>query len=146
MVLSAWIAAFSMEEKMTRIAFFSGTGNSLDIAKQVARKIGNSELVSIIGILKANDCVENAEKTVFVNPTYLMTIPRPDREYLQRANFQNARYIAAITTCENKGNSSHLTIDELLNKSGKKQSYYQEILMPQNSPTGIRPAGSWTAP
>jgi Formate hydrogenlyase subunit 6/NADH:ubiquinone oxidoreductase 23 kD subunit (chain I) len=124
---------------MTKIAFFSGTGNSLDVAKRLASKIENSELVSIMGILKSNNYAETAEKIVLVYPTYLMTIPLPVREYLRRTDIQNARYIAAITTCENKGNLSYLTIDKLLNKSGKKLSYYQEVSMPQNSPTGIRP-------
>ncbi len=60
---------------MIAIYYFSATGNSLSIAKKLASKINNSELVEIGKALKDNLIVKS-EKIVFVFPVYAWGPPR----------------------------------------------------------------------
>lgn len=88
-----------LEENMsTKIYYFSGTGNSLFIAKKLHEKLPDSELIPILKALNAPAKSITAEKVIFVFPVYAMTLPIPVRRFLSMYDFSNASYFSAIVT------------------------------------------------
>ena len=127
---------------MTKVVYFSGTGNSLMVAKELASRLDGSALVPIVKAIREGRADADADKLILVFPTYLMTVPLPVRQYLallRPVAAATAPYITAVATCERKGNMSALTIRKILAKKGMALDWYAEVEMPQNSPTGIRP-------
>jgi len=86
-----------MSEK-TMIYYFSGTGNSLSIAKDLKIKLKNVKLMSISELMKSPDEIIIEGDTIgFVFPVYFFRVPVIVEEFLERASFRNAGYIFAIT-------------------------------------------------
>ncbi len=82
----------------THIYYFSGTGNSLFIAKKLHEALEDSELKPIVQALKEEDRKIIADKVVLVFPVYALTIPLPVREFLKKFDFRNVGYFSAIAT------------------------------------------------
>ncbi len=124
---------------MTQIAYFSGTGNSLMVAKELAARLEGATLVPMVKAIREGRAGGGADRLILVFPTYLMTLPLPVRRFIGLLGRRSAAYVAAVATCERKGNLSALTVAKLLRKRGLELSYHAEVELPQNSPTGIRP-------
>ena len=132
---------------MVQIFYFSGTGNSLSVARNLSKEIDQSEVIPMVRWLNMSNHPQLSKKVVLVFPTYLMSIPLPVREFIAKVNFSSVDYVAAVFTAENKGNLSYVSIDRLLHKYNRKLDYYCELQMPQNTPTGINPSpgdANWT--
>lgn len=82
----------------TSIYYFSGTGNSLFIAKKLQSSLENSELIPILRALKYPDKRITADKVVLVFPVYALTIPLPVRDFLETFDFKDVQYFSAIAT------------------------------------------------
>ena len=124
---------------MTQIAYFSGTGNSLMVAKELAARLEGATLVPMVKAIRKGRAGGGADRLILVFPTYLMTLPLPVRQYLGLLDRGAAAYVAAVATCERKGNLTALTVARLLRARGLELSYHAEVEMPQNSPTGLMP-------
>lgn len=83
---------------VTKIYYFSGTGNSLFIAKKLHEALEDSELIPIIQALKEKDRKIIAHKVVLVFPVYALTIPLPVRDFLKKFDFKDVSYFSAIAT------------------------------------------------
>ncbi|MCP4177142.1 MAG: hypothetical protein GY756_05185 [bacterium] len=79
------------------IFYFSGTGNSLFVAKKIQEEIGDSELIPIVKTLQIKNKVINAEKVIIVFPIYALTIPLPVRRFFKEFDF-HSEYISTIST------------------------------------------------
>ncbi len=124
---------------MTKIVYFTGTGNSLDAVKSISKYLNSYECIPIISLLTKSIIEIQTDKLIIVYPTYLFTIPYPVRQFINKLELSNIGYLAAITTSENGNNLSRITINRLLKNKNRKLDYFYEIRMPQNTPTGIRP-------
>lgn len=82
----------------TKIFYFSGTGNSLFIAKKLQEKIEDSELVPIIDAQKGRDRKVKADTVILVFPVYALTLPLPVRKFLRKFNFRDVAYFSAMAT------------------------------------------------
>ena len=120
------------------IFYFSGTGNSLDIAKS----IGENQGEKLISISKAmNDrkdyyeyTLEENETIGFIYPVYAWAPPSMVIEFIKKLRLKNYKdnYIFSVATCgENIGNTMKV-LDKALNKNGLKLSSGFSIKMPNN--------------
>jgi flavodoxin len=88
---------------LTKIYYFSSTGNSLWSAKKIARIISekdpqeNCELVNIGAQAQKNDAVIEADAVVFVFPSYAYGLPIVVRRFTKSASFKTP-YMAAFVT------------------------------------------------
>lgn len=82
----------------TKIFYFSGTGNSLFVAKRLQESLGKSELIPIVKALKQSYKDIDAEKIILVFPVYALTIPLPVRDFLKVYDFSGVQYFSAIAT------------------------------------------------
>jgi ferredoxin len=83
---------------VTRIYYFSGTGNTLWSARKIAEIIGaNCELVNIGVEAQKSDITIEADAVVLLFPSYAYGLPIVVRGFLQKATFKTP-YIAAFVT------------------------------------------------
>ncbi len=104
---------------MIEIYYFSGTGNSLHVAKELQRRLPESKLIPIVSLLDEDVIGINAEIIVFVFPNFCLTIPIPLYEFLKKVKI-SSQYIYCI--CTRGGSVSHAFdyMNEFLKKQGKE--------------------------
>ena len=81
------------------VFYFSGTGNSLQVAKTIAEKIGSCKIVSMAKPEKY--ALEKSYNTIgFVYPTYCWGLPNIVRKFVETINLNNGKtaYYYAVTT------------------------------------------------
>jgi flavodoxin/NAD-dependent dihydropyrimidine dehydrogenase PreA subunit len=87
---------------ITEVYYFSGTGNSLFVAKEIAGKI-NGKLVSIPSIIKDENVKTNAGIVGLVFPVFYATndsgVPLIIIRFIQKLESLNSKYIFAVCTC-----------------------------------------------
>jgi ferredoxin len=82
----------------TRIFYFSGTGNSLSIAKDLGSRLKNAELLSIATLMREpGKIVIEGDVIGFVFPVYFARVPVIVEEFLERVVFGSTNYIFAVT-------------------------------------------------
>ena len=93
--------------KKNIVYVFTGTGNSLKVAKDIAKAFGECEIISM-GSDTRYDLEGGYETIGFVFPTYYRGEPRKVKEFIKRLNLQrnkNAYYYAITTMGKYDGNS-----------------------------------------
>lgn len=117
---------------ITKIYYFSGTGNSLYIARQLKKQIPNSDIEPIVKWLSADIIETDAEKIVLVFPVYALTIPIPVRKFLKKIKLTNVKYICAVATRLGLYFNDFQRIDRILSKQKVELSSHFLINMPNN--------------
>ena len=130
----------------TEIYYFSGTGNSLHITRELKKRIPDTKLISIISLLNKNIIKTNTEKVGFVFPLYLTTVPAPVKKFLRKLDLISSKYIFTVMTRAGTFSLAKPCIENILKKKGKKLDSFFILNMGNNSPTGLKPIGdkSWT--
>ena len=115
-----------------KIFWFSGTGNSLWVAKKIAYAL-KAQLVNIAHTRDEETvCVEDNE-IGFVFPTYLGDIPRPAKEFLLKLRApKDTWFFAVMTSGEGVSGVSFNCIDRALYAQGQKLSLGRNMVMPGN--------------
>ncbi len=113
----------------TEIYYFSGTGNSLHIARELQKMIPDSSLIPIVGLLD-KETVHAKGKTVgFIFPIHAVTIPIAMKKFIKNADLGPAEYLFAIATRKGSVFRGFERIDRLLRKKNKRLSSYFIINM-----------------
>lgn len=124
------------------IYYFSGTGNSLHVARKIADKIAETELISIVSLLEKERIDISGERVGFIFPVYVNSVPIQVQRFLNKLNFGKVEYSYSIVTHGGYANLNvpRRVLQSILNKKGKTLDGFYDILMTSNSPTGIMPA------
>ncbi len=94
----------------TEIYYFSGSGNSFYVAKELHKRIEGSKLIPIVSLLKHDTIEVNGSSVGIVFPLHGLTLSKPVRLFLKKAKFTNAEYIFGIAT---RGGSRCLAFDKI---------------------------------
>jgi ferredoxin len=78
------------------IYYFSGTGNSYSIAKQLWQSLEKCELIPIAKIWQEPRINAHADNIGFVFPLYYWGLPRLVKEFVEKLNFQGSKYLYAV--------------------------------------------------
>lgn len=115
----------------TVIFYFTGTGNSLWIAKTLSQKLPNSELIPVASLIKFD---EEADRAIFVFPVYAGGMPRAIYSAIQKIDLGSVHYISAVVNHGGHGSSTCIDLfnRELLKKSMRSLSSAWDIRMPGN--------------
>lgn len=82
----------------TEIYYFSGTGNSLHVVKELQKRIPETKIISIISLLN-KDVIQTKGKSVgIVFPVHALTIPFVVKKFLKKTDMRSAEYIFSIAT------------------------------------------------
>lgn len=83
----------------TTIFYFSATGNSLNIARNIADKLGNCELIPIAKAIRNEKISTNTSRIGFIFPVFAWGMPRIVEEFVNKLNINNNAYIFAVASC-----------------------------------------------
>ena len=109
-----------------KIFYFTGTGNSLYVAKRFG-----GELYSIPQVLKGKDNIFEDEKIGIIFPTYGRSIPTIVKEFIEKITLKSP-YIFAIMTCGNNSGDGTKYFASFAKKHGIKVHYSNSIAMVGN--------------
>lgn len=111
-----------------KIFYFTGTGNSLAIARELNDYLGDQgEVISIADFKKEKE-VNIAEDIVgFVFPVYLGDIPWFAKEFILKLEFANDPYIFAVTNCSLADKGGLASISGALVSKGQSLSLGEVI-------------------
>lgn len=112
------------------IIYFSGTGNSLTLAREIAMRTGQT----LLNFRQAQEQKTIEDKIIgFLFPVHNYDMPRLFRAAVAALNFPNASYcFAVITHGGDKGNTIN-SLNELLEQKHTALHYYNDVIMPVNS-------------
>ena len=115
----------------TEIYYFSGTGNSLVIARDIAEKT-NGKLISIPAVMDKESIKTDADVIGIVFPVYHGDIPFIIRRFVTKMNSLDKKYIFGVCTY---GDSPCLAIkylDKMIKSCGGKLAAGFAVNMPYN--------------
>lgn len=93
----------------TILYYFSGTGNSLAVAKQIAAALGETELVPIASLQHtAGDIKPAAARVGIIAPVYFCGLPLMVAEFARRLDLPSAEYLFCVMTHGGGGESAAL--------------------------------------
>ncbi len=104
----------------TDIFYFSGTGNSLFVANELAKRIRNSRVRPIIALIGQNVIRTDAEAIGIVFPVQAMTIPTVVKQLLRKIDLGPAKYVFAVATRLGLLFEDFGALDRRLRKKGRR--------------------------
>jgi len=115
----------------TAIYYFSATGNSLVVAKDLAQALGDARLISVTKALKDNSQPSfNAIGIVY--PVYMFGLPLIIAEFFKKIKFKPETYIFSVATLGRLPGRAHTLARDILKKRGLKLAAGFSVLMPGN--------------
>ncbi|MBD3213156.1 MAG: ferredoxin [Candidatus Lokiarchaeota archaeon] len=82
------------------IYYFSGTGNSLHVARELKKRLPNARLIPIVGALKSKKTKINADTVGIVFPIHAHTFPWVVEKFLNTCDLSSASYLFGFATRE----------------------------------------------
>ena len=117
---------------MTKIYYFSGTGNCLWSAKKIAQLCGeNSKLYNIADEIKKSIIDIKADKVIIVFPAYAYGLPIIVRRFVKRAVFETP-YLAAFVTFGSSPGGALGEMRRILKKKNIDKLYFGRIPTVEN--------------
>ncbi len=106
----------------TQIYYFSGTGNSLFVARELQKRLPSAELVPIASLMDKTGVQTSGHRVGIVFPVHALTIPVVVKRFIKKTDFSSADYIFAVATRFGSVFRGFETINKLLRKKHKKLS------------------------
>ncbi|MFH2110608.1 MAG: EFR1 family ferrodoxin [Candidatus Bathyarchaeota archaeon] len=117
----------------TEIYYFSGTGNSLHVARELQKRIPGTRLTPIVSLLDVESVKASAEAVGFVFPQYASMAPKIFEKFIKRLDLGSAKYIFAVATRGGTECRAFGEIDKVLGKRGRRLDSFFVITMPSGS-------------
>lgn len=103
----------------TEIYYFSGTGNSLHVAKELQKRIPKANIIPIVNFLDKDIVITKGETVGFIFPVHALTIPIAVKRFIKKTDMESSEYIFAIATRDGSIFRGFKKIDQLLKKKNK---------------------------
>jgi NAD-dependent dihydropyrimidine dehydrogenase PreA subunit/flavodoxin len=117
----------------TEIYYFSGTGNSLHVARELQARIPETRFIPIVSLLHRDAVTAGAETVGLVFPQYASSTPKVVDKFIGKLNLAAAQYIFAIVTRGGTTCYAFDQVDKLLKKTGRRLDAYFVLTMPSGS-------------
>lgn len=115
----------------TAIYYFSATGNTLAIAKDVAACLGGAELIPMTRYLKSG-IAGDYDRVGIAFPVYVLGLPLIVAEFLRTVRIKEGAYIFAVTNYGGLQGRALSQAKQILQKRGLELSCGFSIKMPGN--------------
>lgn len=116
------------------IYYFSGSGNSLHVAKELQERIPGSDLKPIVSLIRKDTIKTKADTVGLVFPIHGLTVPIPVKKFVRKLNVNSTKYLFAIATRAGTTHNAFIEIDKILKKSGKSLDSWFTLNMASNDP------------
>lgn len=118
----------------TDIFYFSGTGNSLFVAKQLGELLSDQVRILPVKNYVSDNKVKINECVILVCPVYFQTIPHIVKSFINKLEFgASSALIYGVATCNGGPGHSLFTMNRMLKKKGQSLRSGFCINMPGNS-------------
>ncbi|WP_424356988.1 EFR1 family ferrodoxin [Methanocella sp. MCL-LM] len=128
------------------IYYFSGTGNSLYVARRLNNVIPGGTLANMASLAKMPEIKESGDVIGLVFPVYFWDMPAFVAEFITKLKITGQPYIFGIATCGGgPGNTLH-TLKRMIKGKGQKLSAGFILDMPSNAYVGfdlMTPKAEW---
>jgi ferredoxin/flavodoxin len=115
------------------IYYFSGTGNSLFVAKSLAGRLGTGIVTRITRQSLGTAPKTAADVVGFVFPVYFHTAPEIVRQFIRNLHVEGRPYIFSAATSNAEPGSANFDVDRLLRAKGRRLDAGFALTMPGNS-------------
>lgn len=116
----------------TILYYFTGTGNSLAIANDLARELECPKPVPMTGCPK--EILTDAEEIGLVFPVYYLNMPEVVKDFVSRLQITNhSAYIFAVANCGGDAGNTLFHLNQLLISKGNRLAAGFILKMPDNS-------------
>jgi len=116
----------------TTIYYFTGTGNSLTVAKDLAGELESSELIPIAGLMDRDAISVESERVGFVFPVYMWGMPLIVKDFVEKLSLPESAYVFGIATCGSSAGKTLVQLNKLLKRKGSGLSTGFVVRMPGN--------------
>ena len=116
----------------TKLFYFSGTGNSLKIARDLAGELGNTEIVPISKVIGDRNMDLSADNIGIVFPVYIWGLPLIVEKFAKNLNVPKDKYLFAIANYGGMQGGSIVQIKKIFDKRDIAFSAGFGIKMPGN--------------
>ena len=113
------------------VYYFSGTGNSLYIARELATQL-DAALIAVKSVVGNDRIEENADCVGIVFPVYNHRIPYIIERFVRRLCIPDNTYVFAVSTYGDSTCISLTYLSELLAQKGRRLSLGYGVKMPYN--------------
>lgn len=122
------------------ILYFTGTGNSLAVARRIAEATGDRVMAMAEAAGRGREGAEgvdlSGEEVIgLVYPCYDFNTPPAVREMVEKLKISPKAYVFVVITCGAQTGNSIWTVRRLLKRKGVDVAYCHKIRMPDNSAT-----------
>jgi ferredoxin len=114
------------------IFYFSATGNSLKIAGQLAKALGDCTVRSMAAGQPEEPVGGPGNPVGFVFPCYFIGLPRIVRDFVENLNLLEHTYCFALITYGGMTADTPGMLDDILKSRGASLSYVETLKMPGN--------------
>lgn len=115
----------------TTIFYYSGTDNSLWIARALARELGNAEVVSMVGWANKRHIIKS-RRIGLVFPVHIWGAPGRILEFLDQLPATDAGYIFAVASNGGQVANTLVQLGKVMQSKGLKLSSGWSVVMPSN--------------
>ena len=115
------------------IFYFSGTGNSLQVSKDIALQLQNTEILSIPKIINNNEIEIVSECIGIVFPVYMFGLPLIVDDFIKKLKINKSTYVFAVSTCAGTSGNSLKQINDLMKIKDTKLNAGFVLKMPGNN-------------
>ena len=101
----------------TEIYYFSGTGNSLFLARELKKHLPDATLIPIVRTLNSGKVKTSADCVGIVFPIYAVTYPDIIEDFISALEWDNPPYLFAVASrkCDSR---AFAEIDSILSEKG----------------------------
>lgn len=118
---------------MRVVFYFSGTGNSLSVAKEIADRLTNTDLVRIdFTILQKRFSIETYDQIGVVFPVYSYHMPKLVVEFLKMLQFNPNQYVFGVVTYGAVVGEAMKDLRDLVREQGGVLAAEFKVRMPGN--------------
>jgi len=116
----------------TKIFYFSSTGNSLQIARDIAKEMDTAVILPMVRNEIHKPWGGAGESIGFIFPVYFNGLPRLVKHFIEELNMNPDTYYFALATSGGTRSNSLGMLDNILIPKGVRLSFADEIKMPGN--------------
>jgi ferredoxin/flavodoxin len=116
----------------TVIYYFTGTGNTLAVARDLAQELGDTQLIPLRQAMYSGGIIVDADIVGIAFPVYFLDMPAIVREFVQQIRFTGSPYIFGLACCGERPGGALFNLKHLLEEKGTILSAGFVSVMPEN--------------
>jgi hypothetical protein len=116
----------------TVIYYFTGTGNTLAVARDLAAELGETTLVPLRRAMQAGVVTPDADTVGIAFPVHYLDMPAIVREFVCRLRFGGDPRVFGIATCGERPGGALFSLDRVLRERGSHLWAGYVFVMPEN--------------